>query len=498
MKPESQGPAARALALLVATSCLYFFTRNLADNDLWGHLLFGREIWKAGALPDADPYSYTVGPGDAWINHEWLSQIALALAYGALGAPGLLLLKLALGLAAAWFSSMAIGSRGLGGWVCSAILLAEVAALSRGFAFRPQIFTYAMVAYTYYALSARERGSAWPLRAWTALFPVWVNMHGGFLVGLALAWGFAVWQLAKCRGEIEPLLCAFLASLLVLANPFGFELLHYIVDELGRPHPITEWQSVSLGDTSQLPFFLLAALFLVSLPLSLGRFREEGWHALAGLVALYLALKHQRHTALFAVCGSVSAGWALAHARAWLDGLGERAALGAGALRIVAIALCAMALLQLVLTADRLRRDGLQIVYEAADYPTGAVEHLKSSGFTGNLAVPLEWGEFALWHLWPKVKVSFDGRFATVYSREISEINFDFASQSGNWRALIDRFPTSTALLPAAAGMDLTRLAGWRLAYEDSVAGIYTSSAALPTNRTARGEGSPRELIVFP
>jgi len=47
-------------------------------------------------------------------------------------------------------------------------------------------------------------------------------------------------------------------------------------------------------------------------------------------------------------------------------------------------------------------------------------------GASLNLAVPLDWGEYVLWFLAPQVKVSLDGRFATVFPEQVVADNFDF------------------------------------------------------------------------
>jgi hypothetical protein len=45
-----------------------------------------------------------------------------------------------------------------------------------------------------------------------------------------------------------------------------------------------------------------------------------------------------------------------------------------------------------------------------------AIRALQASGATGKLAVWFDYGEYAIWHLSPHVRVSLDGRRETVYS----------------------------------------------------------------------------------
>ena len=87
----------------------------------------------------------------------------------------------------------------------------------------------------------------------------------------------------------------------------------------------------------------------------------------------------------------------------------------------------------------------MQIVYAPEDYPAAAVQRLRVAGAEGNLALPLEWGGYALWHLAPRIKVSLDGRFATVYPHHIVEENFDYAR-----RLVLAGVPTELVVVPGA------------------------------------------------
>src|SRR3954468_7569730 len=78
------------LAALVAGA--FVCTRATVDPDLWWHLKAGLDLLDAGHLTAVDPYSFTQDV--PWINHEWLSELIMALAYRSGGVAGLLLLKI--------------------------------------------------------------------------------------------------------------------------------------------------------------------------------------------------------------------------------------------------------------------------------------------------------------------------------------------------------------------------------------------------------------------
>src|SRR5947207_3380648 len=65
-----------------------------ADPDLWGHVRFGLDTLALGRIPTTDPYSFT--SDKPWVNHEWASEVVMALAYRGGGAWGLSTLKFGL------------------------------------------------------------------------------------------------------------------------------------------------------------------------------------------------------------------------------------------------------------------------------------------------------------------------------------------------------------------------------------------------------------------
>src|SRR4029453_9195599 len=87
--------------------------RTRADVDLWGHLRFGLDIVQERSLEIADHYSFT--SDRPWINHEWLSEIAIALAWQTAGTTGLIFLKLACIVGALALMAAALQDQGVTG-----------------------------------------------------------------------------------------------------------------------------------------------------------------------------------------------------------------------------------------------------------------------------------------------------------------------------------------------------------------------------------------------
>jgi hypothetical protein len=136
----------------------------------------------------------------------------------------------------------------------------------------------------------------------------------------------------------------------------------------------------------------------------------------------------------------------------------------------------ALAVAQLWLTAMHYRRFGTRIFFDPTEYPVEAVSAMRHSGAHGNVAVPLDWGEYVLWFLAPQVKVSLDGRFATVFPERVVQDNFNFFLGAPGWRRLLDDYPTQAALVPVGSPCPVRALPDWRLVYHGRQAELYVKA----------------------
>ncbi len=144
-------------------------------------------------------------------------------------------------------------------------------------------------------------------------------------------------------------------------------------------------------------------------------------------------------------------------------------------------------LLLIVLSLPRLRCIALEPLY-----PARAVALLKQANVRGNLAVFYDWGEFALWHLGPDIKVSIDGRRETVYSDKSFWQSMDFQHGTGDWDALLKTTVTDLALVPrkSATSNLLSRTGGWLRLYEDTFCSLFVH-AELPIRGRLEATAAP-------
>jgi hypothetical protein len=140
----------------------------------------------------------------------------------------------------------------------------------------------------------------------------------------------------------------------------------------------------------------------------------------------------------------------------------------------LAVMVVTLSLLAIGGTVGYLHRDfSLALRVPEDRYPVEAVNLLKEE--RGNLAVFFNWGEYALYHLYPRVLVSIDGRYETVYPEEVVRANRRFQQGDPGSEAFLDTYPADFALYrrdKGAAGL-LAHSPGWHLWSEDETFVLY-------------------------
>lgn len=477
-----------SVVFLVMSTVFYRFSETMADPDLWGHIKFGQDLWQTGNVIRSDTYSYLTGD-QLWLNHEWLSEAIFYLVFAGAGSRGLIGLKVAVSLLIAGLVFRHLCRQGLTPLRAGIVVLAVTMLVLPGLVtVRPQMFTFLFFALVLLIIYYVERGRTRWLWVLPPLFALWANFHGGFLagIGILVLWSFAHFTFALLHARrpgvlISPstlvILLAVMASVLAtFLNPYGMELLKFLLQTAAVARPeITEWQPLVIISKYGITYITILTIALAGLFYS-RRNRNPALIALFACASL-LPLMAYRHGSLFALVVAFVAGEHIGDAwdrlssgrrssgdvseigrpRPWLTGLSVS----------VGIVLAILALPHF----DCIRLDP----QSGARYPARAVALIKQSGVSGNLAIYFDWGEYALWHLSPRIKVSVDGRRETVFSPEIYLKNWQFYLGTGDWDALLREHETQMALVTKAhAVFNLMRLTpAWALVYEDPMSGLF-------------------------
>lgn len=276
------------------------------DGDTYWHVRAGQWMLAHRAILMRDPFSLALA-GRPWDAQEWLSEIAMAGAFGMFGWSGVAVLT---GLAMAT-SVMVLGlylARHLDPVPCLVVLALAVSCVMPDYLARPHILALPfMTAWLVGLARATEmrRAPHWPLLPVMAL---WANVHGSFVFGLALLIPFGLESvLASTDGRMERArgwgLFAAGAVAATLLNPRGLAGLLYpfVLMQVQSLSAVGEWQALDLHAYNPVEFAVFAALFFL-----LWRgVRISAFRIVVLLLLVHLSLVHARYGMLLGIAGAV-------------------------------------------------------------------------------------------------------------------------------------------------------------------------------------------------
>jgi hypothetical protein len=479
-------PAMVLLLIVVAD------TSQFPDPDLWGHLRFGQAALASGHVIARDTYSYSAA-GGVWRNHEWLTEIIMAVFYNSLGVVGLKLWKFA--CVATTMLLMALGlaeTRASPAIQMNTLGLAALAMVPQN-QFRPQLFTFMLLAATL-ALLARDnyRGRA-PLWLLIPLMMLWGNLHGGFIIGIATLATYtgvvAVQDLIAGRGLARALrlgLIALAGTLATLVSPYGINawlvvwnaLRHYAAQPI-----IADWQpllaAIALGwrtNPADSVFFICGALVMLAFAIAFIRAPRGADLPLAAIaailsVAAFTAVRNMP-LAMVACAAPLARHTELLMARRRDRRLAQSPAgapadlpaapadrSGANPWLAFSIAI-ALALFGGLFSTH---------IAVGSDSPVGAVAFMRRHDLHGNILSNFASGEYLIWHTAPASRVFIDGRYDTVYPQNVIDQYIDFISGRPNAPSVLEAYPHDLVLIPgdSPALAVMSHAPQWKLIYRD-------------------------------
>ncbi len=478
--------ASRHLFLLVLLfSAFNQFSLITADPDLWGHIKFGEDAWRQGALPTSDPYSYTAQDA-TWINHEWLTEILFFKLYDFFGSTGILIFKMTIGLSIIALLARNVFEKGQGNLGPFLVLSLLIPILAPGFMPRPHLFSYffwtlLILALQYYFNAQEEAGRGAINSKFTnqktllisipLLFILWINTHGGTLAGLAILGTAALYDVIRTRNIRSPLLlCALASAIATLLNPYGYELWAFFMHSLSLPRNITEWNGIPLWHLHQWPFKLFTILFICAWLTTKNKWR---WDTFIIFPSIYFAYKHQRHVPLAAIAMTP---FLMEHAKMWVIHWSQN--LYRSVRKPAMLCLLLFGLAQASVGYLKNSANQFQIFVDPGVYPVYAARFMSENKLSGNIWNPFDWGEYLIWKL-PENKISVDGRFRTVYPEDLLNDSIKFSSGGKGWESLLEKYPSDFVLARKAyqTHLRMNKQKGWTPIYEDLISVLYVKSS---------------------
>jgi hypothetical protein len=479
---------------------------TLFDPDYYWHIETGRWIVVHGTLPSTDLFSFT-HPDQPWVLHEWLFEVMLYGVFAAFGSFGVKFFSALMGTCVAvllYLTIKLVLKRPM-----AAAWLACLAYVGLVLSPRPQLATYVFVgAYFFILVSLKYARSARLLPLLPIIMIVWVNAHGGYVIGIVLLITFCIaeWLNAYVMGEYGKTardlrrltLMTLLTILASLCNPYFISHWVYPFALMGMQANafISEWQSPNFHKLSGRLFLLVVAIFCL---LQIYRARKPditelvvpGLFIVAGFTSI-------RHFVLALMAMSIFAAPALR------DGIQFPGRLPAPVARLAAawraratnskqigraegpINLAIAAMLTLAMAAYYPTARAREMERINASLPVGAVQFILDKGITGRMFNNYGFGGYLIHRLYPQQRVFIDGR-SDMYGDAFVAEYITISEGQPRWAELFDKyqidFVVSTPTAPIRQLL-LTR-GDFRLVFQDEASSILIKDeprfAALPT-----------------
>jgi hypothetical protein len=248
------------------------------------------------------------------------------------------------------------------------------------------------------------------------LFTVWMNTHGGVIIGAALLAVWGAYYMAMERESRWMAAAVAVASLAAtLLNPYGFQLWRFLAETVRIGRGIEEWRPIWMAQLGgwALPWAVATALVLGA---AFSRSRPRIDRLAVMLVLAYASARTMRLVPLFVVISLIylvpslkvlaATGWP-----AWTLQAPSRVAAGLAIVPLLPI------LATVHGSAWASSRSCVPIRgHWVPDLVVATA--LRAESPSGRLVTSFAWGQYSIWHFGPSLRVSYDGRRETVYSSE--------------------------------------------------------------------------------
>lgn len=404
---------------------LWVFRWNFEpDIDVFTRIAIGSYIHQHGEVPMQDPYTFTETK-PIWHDHELIPAV-LFYAVDAVGGLGALFFaKLIFCLGTLLIIDRAqsrVQSQGIFSFFL--LFLCIFGSLTVWYPnIRAHVFTFFLYSYLLYAFVTYSKiGSRIPLLMVPIAMLIWVNSHGGFVVGMAALTTYSVsLLLTNRRAAITPLLVLCLSIAILFLQPYGPSFLWFIYEAVTNtpryiatdpPMHIAEWLPPAFGSLGQIvPAFLLlcigygAYVLRAALPvegvLLLAMTAWGGFNHVRFLPFLFLTI---------AVYGLPPLSAVYAHVRGFCPGRAvtlERALL-------ICMSIMMLVGVGLTVYVGAALLKGLPTV--KTSWPSqDSIDWLLAHRTGGTILTSYNDGSYALYRVYPRFKISLDGRFDGVF-----------------------------------------------------------------------------------
>jgi hypothetical protein len=236
---------------LISFACVYYVSNApllLGHWDLGWHLAAGDLIRDRGNIPFQDPWSFTLGDRQ-WYNLSWLWDVIASVLFQYTKFSGLIFFAVACGaVIVGYITSICLSSGASAIAVCISVFSAVL--LYPSFATPPNVYLAASPNTSTMLFCVIFYGECLKRTRWLLLplmMVLWVNLHGGFLLGFLVVGVFCGKALLR-RDWADLKIFGFAGVgcfIAIFINPLGWHIYDGVAATLGHfvQANITEWRS---------------------------------------------------------------------------------------------------------------------------------------------------------------------------------------------------------------------------------------------------------------
>jgi hypothetical protein len=479
----------------------------LGDAGVGWHIRTGELILKTHAVPRVDLFSSTMN-GKPWYAWEWLYDGIIAAVHHAAGLNRVVLLSALLIALTFALVLRRMLDRGTNLPVAVVMVLLAVAASTVHFLARPHVLSWLLTVVWFGVLEDFETDGKWRRLLWLpALTVLWVNLHGGFLVGFVLLGIYLLSALIAgwvSRGEEQHNAARRRAGALAgigiacgagtLINPYGYQLhvhiYQYLSDRFLMDH-IDEFLSPNFHGLPQKCF---AGMVLLAV-LALGAARKKmgvsdvllilfavysGLYATRNIpvssILLALVVAPQISAVIREMAGDRDISESLQRWTSSFDSFGVRMAGMDSKLRGHLWPVLAVLVL-LWVCGHQGYFGGRRLIdaqFDGKKFPVQAADFLAASGSREPVFCVDRWGGYLIYRLYPQMPVAIDDRH-DLYGAGFLKQYLKVVRGEPGWEQALGDMNPGWVLVPKDSALSslLAESAKWRAVYWDETAVLF-------------------------
>jgi len=493
-------------ALLLGLSCGALGRLLLRDATIGWHIRNGQQMLLTHAITRTDPFSSTMG-GHVWYAWEWLYDLLIAIIYQVLGLNGVVFYSAAI-IAATFVLALHVCLKEKSNLPLTLLLLIlSLGASAVHFLARPHVVSWLFTVIWFEVLDSTEQRSAEGNKLfWLPILMIlWVNLHGGFLMGFLLLAVYLLSALANyylgrepksdSRGRLRGLIvCSGASFAASFVNPYGYHLHVHVWQYLSNRFlmdRISEFLSPDFHGAAQQCFAVLlivaiAVLASASRRPSISRLLVVALAAYSGLYAtrslptsallITLVIAPVLSQTISEAAENVSLASWLRTLISRLDSFGARM----GRLEVQLrghLWLVLVFMVGLLACLNRGRIGSEQVInayFDDKRFPVEAAGVIAKSEIHEPVFSLDYWGGYLIYRLYPQTKVVVDDRH-DLYGAEFIKDYLKIVLVQADWNKVLDEKHVNWVLVPSESSLaNILKLTPeWSVIHEDSTATLF-------------------------